>query len=111
MMKAMEAIRPGHRIGSIGNAIQTYAEGHRFSVVRDFCGHGVGPLFHDAPSILHFGSPNEGTVMREGLIFTVKPMINTGRWEVKIISDCWTAVTNDRSPSAQVEHSSRGTAT
>src|SRR5260221_468665 len=100
MMRAIEAIRRAKRIVSIGHAIQTYAEGHRFSVVRDFCGHGVGRIFHDAPSILHFGSPNEGTVMREGMIFTVEPMINAGRWEVKILSDGWTAVTKDRPLSA-----------
>jgi methionyl aminopeptidase len=105
MMKGIEAIKPGLRIGSIGHAIQSYAEGHRFSVVRDFCGHGVGRIFHDAPSILHFGSPKEGIVMREGMIFTVEPMINAGRWEVKILSDGWTAVTKDRSLSAQFEHS------
>jgi methionyl aminopeptidase len=111
MMKGIEAIKPGLRIGVIGHAIQTYAEAQRFSVVRDFCGHGTGKIFHEAPSILHFGSPNEGVVMREGMIFTVEPMINTGRWEVKILSDGWTAVTKDRSLSAQFEHSIGVTAT
>ena len=111
MMKGIEVIRPGLRIGSIGHAIQTYAESHRFSVVRDFCGHGVGRIFHDAPSILHFGSVQEGPVMREGMIFTVEPMINAGRWEVKILNDGWTAVTKDRSLSAQFEHSIGVTAT
>jgi methionyl aminopeptidase len=105
MMKGIEAIKPGLRIGVIGHAIQTYAEAQRFSVVRDFCGHGTGRIFHEAPSILHFGSPHEGAVMRAGMIFTVEPMINTGRWEVKILSDGWTAVTKDRSLSAQFEHS------
>jgi methionyl aminopeptidase len=111
MMKGIEAIKPGLRIGVIGHAIQTYAEAQRFSVVRDFCGHGTGKIFHEAPSILHFGSPNEGVVMREGMIFTVEPMINSGRWEVKILSDGWTAVTKDRSLSAQFEHSIGVTAT
>jgi methionyl aminopeptidase len=104
MMRGIAVVRPGTRIGAIGNAIQRYAEGHRFSVVRDFCGHGVGRIFHDAPSILHYGSPDEGPVMYEGMIFTVEPMINAGRWEVKILGDGWTAVTKDRSLSAQFEH-------
>jgi methionyl aminopeptidase len=104
MMRGIAVVRPGTRIGAIGNAIQRYAEGHRFSVVRDFCGHGVGRIFHDAPSILHYGKPDEGPVMHEGMIFTVEPMINAGRWEVKILGDGWTAVTKDRSLSAQFEH-------
>jgi len=111
MMKGIEAIRPGARIGAIGHAIQSFAEAQRFSVVRDFCGHGVGRIFHEPPSILHFGSPHEGAVMREGMIFTVEPMINSGRWEVKILSDGWTAVTKDRSLSAQFEHTIGVTAT
>jgi len=97
-------VLPGIRVGAIGEAIQRYAEGHRFSVVRDFCGHGVGRVFHDAPSILHYGRSEEGPVLREGMFFTVEPMINAGRWEVKILSDGWTAVTKDRSLSAQFEH-------
>jgi len=104
MMRGIEAVRPGRRIGAIGHAIQTYAEARRFSVVRDFCGHGIGRIFHDAPSILHFGTPEDGPEMREGMFFTVEPMINAGRWEVKILSDGWTAVTKDRSLSAQFEH-------
>ncbi|HEV2099734.1 MAG TPA: type I methionyl aminopeptidase, partial [Stellaceae bacterium] len=104
MMRGIAVIRPGLRIGVIGDAIQRYAESHRFSVVRDFCGHGVGRVFHDAPSILHYGRPDDGPTMREGMIFTVEPMINIGRWEVKILSDGWTAVTKDRSLSAQFEH-------
>jgi len=111
MMRGIAVVRPGIRIGAIGEAIQRYAEGHRFSVVRDFCGHGVGRVFHDAPSILHYGHPDEGPVMREGMIFTVEPMINVGRWEVKILSDGWTAVTKDRSLSAQFEHTVGVTAT
>jgi len=104
MMRGIAVVQPGIRVGAIGDAIQRYAEGHRFSVVRDFCGHGVGRVFHDAPSILHYGHPDEGPVLREGMFFTVEPMINAGRWEVKILSDGWTAVTKDRSLSAQFEH-------
>jgi methionyl aminopeptidase len=111
MMRGIAVVRPGVRIGAIGDAIQRYAESHRFSVVRDFCGHGVGRIFHDAPSILHYGHPEEGPVMREGMFFTVEPMINAGRWEVKILSDGWTAVTKDRSLSAQFEHTVGVTAT
>jgi len=104
MMRGIAVVQPGIRIGAIGDAIQRYAESHRYSVVRDFCGHGVGRVFHDAPSILHYGHPGEGSVLREGMFFTVEPMINAGRWEVKILSDGWTAVTKDRSLSAQFEH-------
>jgi methionyl aminopeptidase len=104
MMRGIAAVRPGARVGAIGDAIQRYAEGHRYSVVRDFCGHGVGRVFHDAPSILHYGRPEEGPVLREGMFFTVEPMINAGRYEVKVLSDGWTAVTKDRSLSAQFEH-------
>jgi methionyl aminopeptidase len=104
MMRGIAVIRPGVRTGAIGEAIQRYAEGHRYSVVRDFCGHGLGRLFHDAPSILHFGSCEEGAVLHEGMLFTVEPMINAGRYEVKILGDGWTAVTKDRSLSAQFEH-------
>jgi methionyl aminopeptidase len=111
MMRGIAVIRPGLRIGAIGAAIQGFVESHRFSVVRDFCGHGVGRVFHDAPSILHFGHPDEGPELREGMFFTVEPMINAGRWEVKILSDGWTAVTKDRSLSAQFEHSVGVTAT
>ena len=104
MMRGIEAIRPGATTGDIGHAIQEYAESERCSVVRDFCGHGVGRLFHDAPNILHYGSPGEGVPLRPGMIFTVEPMINLGRPQVKILSDGWTAVTRDRSLSAQFEH-------
>ncbi len=111
MMRGIAVIRPGVHIGAIGDAIQRYAESHRFSVVRDFCGHGVGRVFHDVPSILHYGQPEDGPVMREGMFFTVEPMINAGRWEVKILGDGWTAVTKDRSLSAQFEHTIGVTAT
>ncbi|HEV7254548.1 MAG TPA: type I methionyl aminopeptidase [Mesorhizobium sp.] len=104
LMRGVAAVRPGARTGAIGAAIQSYAEGERCSVVRDFCGHGVGRLFHDAPNILHYGSPHEGVEMRPGMIFTVEPMINLGRPHVKVLSDGWTAVTRDRSLSAQYEH-------
>lgn len=104
LMRGIEAVRPGARTGAIGAAIQRFAEGERCSVVRDFCGHGVGRLFHDAPNILHYGNPNEGVEMRPGMIFTIEPMINLGRPHVKVLSDGWTAVTRDRSLSAQYEH-------
>jgi methionyl aminopeptidase len=105
MMRGIAVIRPGATTGDIGHAIQEYAERERCSVVRDFCGHGVGRLFHDAPNILHYGSPGEGVMLKPGMIFTVEPMINLGRPQVKILSDGWTAVTRDRSLSAQYEHS------
>ncbi len=105
MMRGIAVVRPGATVGDIGHAIQSYAEAQRFSVVRDFCGHGLGRIFHDAPSILHFGHPGEGPVLREGMFFTVEPMINAGRHAVKILGDGWTAVTKDRSLSAQFEHS------
>jgi methionyl aminopeptidase len=111
MMRGIAVVRPGVHIGAIGDAIQRYAENHRFSVVRDFCGHGVGRIFHDAPSILHYGHPEDGPAMREGMFFTVEPMINAGRFEVKILNDGWTAVTKDRSLSAQFEHTVGVTAT
>lgn len=105
MMRGIEAVRPGARLGDIGHAIQSYAEGFRFSVVEDFCGHGLGRIFHDAPSVLHYGVPGTGTELHEGMFFTIEPMINAGRKEVKILGDGWTAVTRDRSMSAQFEHS------
>jgi methionyl aminopeptidase len=111
MMRGIATVKPGLHIGVIGDAIQRYAESHRFSVVRDFCGHGVGRVFHDAPSILHYGKPEDGPVLLEGMFFTVEPMINAGRWEVKVLSDGWTAVTKDRSLSAQFEHTIGVTAT
>ena len=104
LLRGIAAVRPGVRTGAIGAAIQTYAEAERCSVVRDFCGHGVGRLFHDAPNILHYGTPADGPELREGMIFTIEPMINLGRPHVKVLSDGWTAVTRDRSLSAQYEH-------
>jgi methionyl aminopeptidase len=97
-------VRPGATLGHIGEAIQAYAEGERCSVVRDFCGHGLGRLFHDEPNILHYGRAGEGAVLKPGMFFTIEPMINLGRPHVKILADGWTAVTRDRSLSAQFEH-------
>jgi len=105
MMKGIEQVRPGTTLGDVGFAIQQYAEGEGFSVVRDFCGHGLGTVFHDAPSVLHYGEPNTGLVLQEGMFFTIEPMINAGRYETKILHDGWTAVTRDRKLSAQFEHS------
>ncbi len=104
LMRGLAVIRPGATTGDIGHAIQSYAEGERCSVVRDFCGHGLGRLFHDEPNILHYGRPGEGPVLAPGMFFTVEPMINLGRPNVKVLSDGWTAVTRDRSLSAQFEH-------
>lgn len=105
MMLGLAEIKPGSFTGDIGAAIQEHAEAERCSVVRDFCGHGVGRLFHDAPNILHYGARGSGVELRPGMIFTVEPMINLGRPQVKVLSDGWIAVTRDRSLSAQFEHS------
>jgi methionyl aminopeptidase len=105
MVRGIAQVRPGATLGDIGYAIQSYAEGERFSVVRDFCGHGLGRIFHCAPSVVHYGRPGRGTVLREGMFFTIEPMINAGRLETKILADGWTAVTKDKSLSAQFEHS------
>ena len=104
MMRGIAAVRPGGTTGDIGAAIQSYVEPQHMSVVRDFCGHGVGRLFHDEPNIVHVGRPGEGIVLKPGMLFTVEPMINLGRAHVKVLSDGWTAVTRDRSLSAQFEH-------
>ena len=104
MMRGIAAIRPGGTAGDIGAAIENFVEQHNMSVVRDFCGHGVGRLFHDEPNIVHVGRPGEGIVLKPGMLFTVEPMINLGRPHVKVLSDGWTAVTRDRSLSAQFEH-------
>ena len=111
MMRGIAVIRPGATTGDIGNAIQTFVEAQHMSVVRDFCGHGLGKLFHDEPNIVHVGRPGEGIVLRPGMFFTVEPMINLGRPHVKVLSDGWTAVTRDRSLSAQFEHTIGVTAT
>ena len=99
------AARPGATMGDVAHAIQRHAEGHRYGVVRDFCGHGVGRLFHDAPEVVHVGRPGTGPELRPGMIFTIEPMVNAGRPDVKLLDDGWTAVTRDRSLSAQFEHS------
>jgi methionyl aminopeptidase len=104
MMRGIAAVRPNATTGDIGHAIQTFVEAQHMSVVRDFCGHGLGKLFHDEPNIVHVGRPGEGVVLRPGMFFTVEPMINLGRPHVKVLSDGWTAVTRDRSLSAQFEH-------
>jgi len=103
--RGLAAVKPGARTGDIGYAIQSYVESMRCSVVRDFCGHGLGRVFHDAPNILHFGQPGTGELLRPGMFFTIEPMVNLGKHPVKLLSDGWTAVTRDKSLSAQCEHS------
>jgi methionyl aminopeptidase len=105
MMRGIEMARPGNTIGDIADAIQSFAERHRYSVVRDFCGHGLGRLFHDSPEVVHAGSPGAGPELRPGMFFTIEPMINIGRADAKMLEDGWTAVTRDKSLSAQFEHS------
>jgi methionyl aminopeptidase len=103
-MRGIEVVKPGATFGDVGAVIQKYVESQRFSVVRDFCGHGIGQRFHEPPNVLHFGRPGDGPVFRPGMFFTIEPMVNAGRPEVKILEDGWTAVTRDRSLSAQFEH-------
>jgi methionyl aminopeptidase len=105
LMLGIEQARPGNHLGDIGHAIQTNAEKHRYGVVRDFCGHGLGRLFHDAPEVVHAGRPGTGPELKPGMFFTIEPMINIGKPAVKLLDDGWTAVTRDRSLSAQFEHS------
>lgn len=105
LMKGIEAVKPGNTFGDIGHAIQTYAEANRMSVVRDFCGHGLGQVFHAPPNVVHYGRAGSGAVLEEGMFFTIEPMINLGRPETKVLADDWTAVTRDKSLSAQFEHS------
>jgi methionyl aminopeptidase len=105
MMLGIAAARPGNTIGDIAHAIQSLAEKHRYSVVRDFCGHGLGQLFHDAPEVVHAGRPGTGPELRPGMFFTIEPMINLGKPAVKVLDDGWTAVTRDRALTAQFEHS------
>lgn len=105
LMRALEVAKPGNTTGDIGHAIQEYVESERCSVVRDFCGHGVGKLFHDMPNILHYGQKGAGTKLMPGMIFTIEPMVNLGRPDVKVLKDGWTAETRDKSLSAQFEHS------
>ena len=105
MMLGIEQARPGNHLGDVAHAIQSFAEKHRYGVVRDFCGHGIGRLFHDAPEVVHAGRPGTGPELRPGMFFTIEPMINIGRPDCKVLDDGWTAVTRDRSLSAQFEHS------
>ncbi|MEQ8666691.1 MAG: type I methionyl aminopeptidase [Rhodospirillales bacterium] len=105
MWEGINVVRPGATTGDIGHAIQSFAEDLKYGVVRDFCGHGLGRVFHDLPNILHYGKPGEGYRLEEGMFFTIEPMINAGRIDVKILEDGWTAVTRDKSLSAQFEHS------
>ncbi|MEZ5709559.1 MAG: type I methionyl aminopeptidase [Blastomonas sp.] len=105
MMLGIEQARPGNRLGDVAHAIQTHAERQRYGVVRDFCGHGLGRLFHDAPEVVHAGRPGTGPELKPGMFFTIEPMINIGKHAVKLLEDGWTAVTRDRSLSAQFEHS------
>jgi methionyl aminopeptidase len=104
LMRGIAAVKPGGHLGDIGHAIQSYADHERCSVVRDFCGHGLGLVFHDHPNVLHYGRAGEGVLLRPGMFFTIEPMINLGKPHVKVLSDGWTAVTRDRSLSAQFEH-------
>ena len=104
MMKAINILKPGIKLGDIGYEIQSYVEDKGFSVVRDFCGHGIGTVFHEPPNILHYGKKNTGIELKPGMTFTIEPMINAGKYDVKILGDGWTAVTKDKSLSAQFEH-------
>lgn len=104
LMLAIEQVKPGCTLGDIGYTIQKHAESNRYSVVREFCGHGIGKTFHEDPQVLHYGKPNSGVVLKENMIFTIEPMINIGKRHVKVLKDGWTAITKDRSLSAQWEH-------
>jgi methionyl aminopeptidase len=105
MMHGIEQVRIGNRFGHIGHAIQTMVEGQKYSVVRDFCGHGLGRVFHDAPNVLHYGNVTDGAILEKGMFFTIEPMVNIGSPDVYILNDGWTAVTRDKKLSAQFEHS------
>ncbi|SEO00850.1 methionine aminopeptidase, type I [Gemmobacter aquatilis] len=111
LMRGIAAVKPGNTFGDIGFAIQSYVEQNRMSVVRDFCGHGLGQVFHAPPNVLHYGRAGSGPVLEEGMFFTIEPMVNLGRPETKVLADDWTAVTRDKSLSAQYEHSVGVTAT
>ena len=104
LMKSIKILKPGVKLGDIGNEIQTYVEAKGFSVVRDFCGHGIGDKFHEPPNILHYGKKNTGVELKPGMTFTIEPMINSGKFEAKVLEDGWTAVSKDKSLSAQFEH-------
>lgn len=111
LMRGIAAVKPGNTFGDIGHAIQSFVEGNRMSVVRDFCGHGLGRVFHSPPNVLHYGRPGSAAVLEEGMFFTIEPMVNLGRPETKVLADDWTAVTRDKTLSAQFEHSVGVTAT
>ena len=104
MMKAIEILKPGIKLGDIGYTIQSYVEEKGFSVVKDFCGHGISTKFHEPPNILHYGKKNTGIEIQPGMTFTIEPMINAGKYDVKVLDDGWTAVTKDKTLSAQFEH-------
>lgn len=104
MMKGIDIVRPGTRLGDIGHVIQTHAESHNFSVVREYCGHGIGREFHEEPQVLHYGKPGTGLALEQGMTFTIEPMINAGARDTRVLSDNWTVVTRDHSLSAQWEH-------
>ena len=104
LVRAIKILKPGVTLGDIGYEIQSYVEEEGFSVVKDFCGHGIGRLFHEEPSILHYGKKNQGMKIKEGMVFTIEPMINAGKYDTKVLNDGWTAVTKDKSLSAQFEH-------
>jgi len=104
LMRAIKILQPGTTLGDIGFAIQSFVEQEGFSVVRDFCGHGIGRLFHEEPSVLHYGRKKDGLKLKEGMVFTIEPMINAGGYQTKVLNDGWTAVTKDKSLSAQFEH-------
>ncbi|MBT4989697.1 MAG: type I methionyl aminopeptidase [Rickettsiales bacterium] len=105
LMMGIDQVKPGNRLGDIGHAIQTYAEGFGYSIVRDYCGHGIGQIFHTSPNVMHFGEKGEGIELKEGMFFTIEPMVNVGDYSSKILNDNWTVVTKDKSLSAQYEHS------
>jgi methionyl aminopeptidase len=104
MFRGIRAVRPGAHLGDIGHAIQSSAETERFSVVREYCGHGIGQVYHDEPQVLHYGQPGTGPVLKQGMVFTIEPMINAGARHSRLLPDGWTVVTKDRSLSAQWEH-------
>ncbi|WP_066094778.1 type I methionyl aminopeptidase [Xanthomonas massiliensis] len=104
MWRGIRAVRPGATLGDVGHAIQEYAEGQRFSVVREYCGHGIGTVYHDEPQVLHYGRPGEGLLLKPGMTFTIEPMINEGSRYTRVLPDGWTVVTKDRKLSAQWEH-------
>ena len=104
MWKGIKAVKPGNKLGDIGYAIQTHAEKHGYSIVKEYCGHGIGKIYHDDPQILHYGTPGQGIEIKEGMTFTIEPMINAGKASVRLLPDQWTVVTKDHSLSAQWEH-------